>query len=323
MKQIKDSTRKISVRVSESKLEYLLRNSRISNISELINTLIDEKIKGSVIDSQGIMRSPIVGIGAKNRLAKKIIELMPEHDMYIEPFGNTAGILIQKEKVLYEVYNDINSEVVNFFMVLRDKPIELYERCRSLPYSEELYHKYRLGKRPEDLIDRAVRFFYLNRGSFLGTEGSGFKLGTLGRNASKEYRDALDRFYAVSSRFEGVEITNRDCRKIIRRYSNNENALMLCDVPYYGCKNYYQNSFTIKDHREVADLLKDVKGKVMVCHSRNYQIHKLYTERGFKFDIIRTKYCSNKATVNKEGKNIKLEIPLYIYRNFKRDFEIM
>lgn len=99
MKQIKDSTRKISVRVSESKLEYLLRNSRISNISELINTLIDEKIKGSVIDSQGIMRSPIVGIGAKNRLAKKIIELMPEHDMYIEPFGNTAGILIQKEKV--------------------------------------------------------------------------------------------------------------------------------------------------------------------------------------------------------------------------------
>lgn len=320
-KKIKDIKRKISVRVSDSKLDYLLGYYNTDNISDVINRLVDEKITGVMSEKRNIIRSPIVGIGAKNKLAKQIINLMPDHDTYIEPFGNTAGILLQKERVTNEIYNDIYNEVTNFFVVLRDKPIELYERCMQLPYSEEIYHQYRLGTVLEDRIECAVRFFYLNRGSFLGTQGASFKIGKQDRNCAKEYIDTCSIFYSVSERLKGVEILNRDCRKVIRRYGDNKNALFLCDVPYYGYENYYNDEFSLRDHREVADLLMMVKGKVMVCHSRNYQIHKLYTERGFKFDIIRTKYASNKVLINRGERQVKLEVPLYIYRNFIRDFE--
>ena len=51
--------------------------------------------------------------GGKFRLAPWIIEQMPEHVCYVEPFGGAAGVLLQKPRSYSEVYNDLDGEVVN------------------------------------------------------------------------------------------------------------------------------------------------------------------------------------------------------------------
>jgi len=58
--------------------------------------------------------------GGKFRIAHWIISNFPEHRIYIEPYGGGAGVLLQKEKSFSEIYNDLDDEIVNLFIVARD-----------------------------------------------------------------------------------------------------------------------------------------------------------------------------------------------------------
>lgn len=77
--------------------------------------------------------------GGKFRLAPWIIEQMPEHVCYVEPFGGAAGVLLQKPRSYSEVYNDLDGEVVNLFRVLRNPELNqrLQDACRLTPYSRD------------------------------------------------------------------------------------------------------------------------------------------------------------------------------------------
>lgn len=57
--------------------------------------------------------------GSKWTLAAKIIEIMPPHKTYIEPFFGSGAVYFNKPSVQVETINDIDSRVVNFFKVCR------------------------------------------------------------------------------------------------------------------------------------------------------------------------------------------------------------
>jgi DNA adenine methylase len=312
-KKIKDETAKISMRISKNKLELLMAEYGTNSITEVFEKLVDDKLNHRF--QADARRSVITGIGGKNRVAKRIIELIPDHRIYIEPFGNTASVLLQKPKANQEVYNDIESNVTNFFMVLRDNPIGLYNACVSLPYSEHMYYEFLKSKVPDDPLDKAVRFFYLNRCGFLGSNSKGFKTNSPTRNYAKFYYKECERFLAVSKRFQNVEITNKNFKKVITKYQDDPEAFFLCDPPYYDGTNYYSTDFKLADHSVLAHQLANIKGKAMVCHSKNYQIHKLYTGLGFRSEVIRTKYIS-RAQYDEAGNLKRPDALLYLYMNY-------
>src|SRR5947209_2514014 len=99
-----------------------------------------------VATSRTRVRSPLTWIGGKYYSAAIILSAFPPdniYDVYVEPMGGAAHVLAQKSPAHHvEVYNDINQDVVNFWMWLRDMPAALYGRLRSLPYSRALYYRY-------------------------------------------------------------------------------------------------------------------------------------------------------------------------------------
>ena len=56
-----------------------------------------------------VTRRPVVRYyGGKAALAPWIIAHMPPHDVYVEPFGGGAAVLLQKSRSATEVYNDLD-----------------------------------------------------------------------------------------------------------------------------------------------------------------------------------------------------------------------
>jgi len=87
------------------------------------------------------------------------------------------NLLIAKEPSPIEIYNDLDSGLVNFFRVLRDKEKfrQFYEQVCLIPYSrEEFYYCRDAWEKEEDDVMRAVKWFVAARQSFSGVFGQGW-----------------------------------------------------------------------------------------------------------------------------------------------------
>lgn len=196
-------------------------------------------------------RSPLIWFGGKGKQADLIISKMPGHKVYVEPFGGAAHVISRKPRVNHEVYNDIDGIVVNFIMQSIENTDELIRRCSQLPYSRELYEKWKQEPLPEDPLEKAVRFFYLNRsaiskGNSEEVPKTGWRHSTSsGQNPAMGYVNACKKIEAFAKRMQGVMIENRDFREIIEKYDSEE-ALFYVDPPYIGREKYYAGGFTEK-----------------------------------------------------------------------------
>src|SRR5690606_15149126 len=99
----------------------------------------------------------------KGKYAKTIIDLMPKHQKYREPFVGACHVISQKYRAPFEVINDFDATLVNFILVATSDPEKLYNAVKRLPYSRFLFEKWKREPLPSDTFEKAVRFFYMNR----------------------------------------------------------------------------------------------------------------------------------------------------------------
>src|SRR3954468_4367285 len=101
-------------------------------------------------------------IGGKNRLAKQIIEIFPNHTTYVEPFAGGAQVLFHKEPSKVEIINDLSHDIVNFFRVCQSHHEELVRHLKYMIVARNWFDLLYKGD-PSILTDvqRAARFLYL------------------------------------------------------------------------------------------------------------------------------------------------------------------
>ena len=80
------------------------------------------------------MPSAISYYGGKSRLAKAIIAEFPPHKCYVEACAGSAAVMMAKQPSKVEVLNDIDSELVNFYRILRDDEAALVRLLKLTPY---------------------------------------------------------------------------------------------------------------------------------------------------------------------------------------------
>ena len=108
-------------------------------------------------------------LGGKHRLARKIIELLPEHTCYCEVFAGGASVFWQKPRSKMEVLNDINRDIINLYRVVQNHLEEFIRQIQWMVKSRDEFNR-QLMLPPQTLTDiqRAVRFFYIIRNAFSG-----------------------------------------------------------------------------------------------------------------------------------------------------------
>ena len=82
--------------------------------------------------------------GGKKTLLKRLLALIPKHRIYVEPFAGSAGLLFAKSPSRFEILNDTDLEVLNFFRVVKHRPAELAELARNECVHAERFEELRL-----------------------------------------------------------------------------------------------------------------------------------------------------------------------------------
>jgi len=54
-------------------------------------------------------------IGGKYYMLDKLLKVIPSHRIYLEVFGRSAKLLLNKEPSQIEVYNDYSKQIANSF----------------------------------------------------------------------------------------------------------------------------------------------------------------------------------------------------------------
>lgn len=217
-------------------------------------------------------------------MVKKLLPLIPQHKIYVEVFGGGASILLAKEPSPVEVYNDLNSDLVNFFRVLRDpqKFTEFHRLVSLTPYSREEYNFCRkTWESSEDDVERAYRWFVVARMSFGGIFGNGWGYAVTASSRgmstiTSAWLSAIDMLPEIHERMMRVQIDNDDFRIIIPRYDTPDTCFY-ADPPYVSktrkSQDVYKHEMTLQDHQDLVAMLLDVKGAVILSGYR----HDVYT----------------------------------------------
>lgn len=212
--------------------------------------------------------------GGKYNHAEWIIERLPHSKSYVEVFGGSACVLINKRPCRIETYNDLDSNVVTFFQVLRENPDQLLEQIYFTPYAREEYQKCYVDINKGSQIEKARRFFVVCNQAFNGTisRSTGWKMSTIESRAI--ISEALSRWISkipnlqiIVERLRRVQITNFDFRIIFEKFDS-PNTLFYCDPPYMHetrCNNNeYVKEMSELDHQELLNIALAAKGKVAI-----------------------------------------------------------
>jgi DNA adenine methylase len=249
----------------------------------------------------GFIKPPFGYFGAKQRLAKRIVEMLPRHNAWVEVFCGSAVVTINKPQAPLEVINDLDGNVVNLFTVLRDKSKELCEQVALTPYARAEFELARRGEEVKDPLERARRFLVATMMTVNGTSGSvnnsGFSFSDSYVRGGREARvnrwyQLPERLTRIIERLRSLRIENKDARNVVRQFADRPGTLMYLDPPYLMDREhvYSKDANDEEFHEEL--LLACLKSRAMIIvsgYENNLYVKHLKRTNGWKVCKIQTK----------------------------------
>lgn len=237
------------------------------------------------------MVGPLAYLGGKNRVAKKIIALIPEHTCYIEPFCGGAQVFFHKEPSKVELLNDLSQDIFNFLRVCQMHHEELLRYLDCCIVSRTWFELFQ-NTPPETLTDiqRAARFFYLQKNCYGGLivrqnfaasvqDGSNYNPSSLPELIRKTHK-----------RLRNVQLECLPYQDILRKYDRQFKFFYL-DPPYWN-RPYYKFNFEEKDYVELAERLAKLKGKFLLSLNDEPEIRQIF--KGFIIKGLEMTYSSQR-----------------------------
>ena len=228
--------------------------------------------------------------GGKSGQFNRIEGMMPDHECFVEGFGGSGVITLNKKPAEVDVYNDLDSELVHFFLVYREANDRLVDWIEKVPYSYETYEDFvdafygKAGEDPDgslpaepitdnlatgadishNHVRRAGIFFTLRYMQFGAKyQGrSGFGRSKV-QNGAQTFKNATKRLREFAGVWDHVTLENVSYEKLIDTYDS-EDTLFYFDPPYIGTEGYYRESDF--SHRNFCNDLERIDGYWIVSY---------------------------------------------------------
>lgn len=256
--------------------------------------------------------------GGKGRQLPDLLPLIPRGKTYVEPFGGGAAVLLNKQRSEVEVYNDLDSALVNLFEVVRDDETfdEFAQRLEWTPYSRtEFANAVRHHEDGDDRVTRAVMFY-----TMLNQSISGKRLALPSEWSRSRYQNLSERWVMrqrklgpIHSRIRGVQIECRDALDVLQEWDGPD-SVFYCDPPYILETRKKQKYYAVEPgddyHEQLVDVLLGVEGMVILS-GYEHPIYQRLREKGWMTDIYGANASMNVVRED-EAKGRRKEI---VYRN--------
>lgn len=244
--------------------------------------------------------------GSKGAMRDRIVELLPEHRTYCEPFGGSAAVLLAKPPSPIEWYNDLDDVVSDFFQLLRTAGEQLDELCRLValtPYSRTELARARAGADSVDRLERLrcflVRSWFTRMGA-INDHRTGWKIALTDSKVVTAWNSVPARMLAAAERFKRVHIENTHAVELMLRVDGDRTVFYI-DPPYptstinFRKSIIYSKPFTDHDHFDLLCAVANLKGRAVISGYR----HSMYDDHLKNWNRLDVPHiCMSGATKN-------------------------
>jgi len=257
--------------------------------------------------------------GGKHYLAKRIIEVMPPHTRYVEPYAGGLKVLLAKPyEGISEYANDTNGELMNFWSVLRSENRfkQFAHWCNSQPLEARAFEA---AKNYSPILCHddgdawgAFQFFVRNRMSRQGL-GKDFctPTGRTRRGMNEQvsaWLGAVEGLAELHARLIRVELWNRPAVEVIEKLDS-PSTLFYLDPPYLpetrnSQGEYGLHEMTFDDHAQMLGAIVKIEGK-FILSGYDSQLYRDFERAHF---LNRIEFAVPNNASSSKTKEIKTEI---------------
>lgn len=259
--------------------------------------------------------------GGKRQLLNQIKERMPkEYNDYYEPFIGGGAVLfeLQPEKA---TINDINTSLINVYRQVKDNTEEFIKLVNKLDsemwedgkeYYLDIREKYndKLLKKEYDL-ELAALFTFMNKHCFNGLYRVNKKgLFNVPYNKSRRTSIEEDDVRETAKYLKTVNILEGDFEKACKDAKKGD--FIFFDSPYAplnptSFEAYTKEGFDVDSHKRLAKLYDELTERGCYCMLTNHNtefINELYSNKGYKIDVVSVKRMINSDASNRKGEEV-------------------
>ena len=268
------------------------------------------------------MKPVIKWVGGKQSVYPHFEDLIKNNlnsdSTFYEPFAGGLAVTLALEHPK-TVVNDLNSELINMYKVIRDNPEELIAelKCFQNSHCDEFYYHVR-GLDRTDILNRmtdvikAARTIYLNKTCFNGlyrVNSKGYFNSPIGRTSSGKTPDIVQEelIREMSNYLKTVQFHNGSYSECLAGAKDGD--VVFLDPPYdtdeaiksEGFVGYQKEGWTRKDLEELKMICDElsVRGcKILLTNNDTEFVRELFKDYNFREIEV-------KRSINRDGKNRK------------------
>ncbi|MGA3161928.1 MAG: Dam family site-specific DNA-(adenine-N6)-methyltransferase [Terracidiphilus sp.] len=246
--------------------------------------------------------------GGKRALINSISPIIPKQfGKYYEPFIGGGAVFFALSPGSATL-SDVNSDLIETYVEVRDRPLELIRILRKMRNSERDYYKVR-AEQPDNKTERAARFIYLCTLAFNGIHRYNLKGEFNVPYGFKSHLAVCDeeKILACSARLKVANLVDADFEIIVRKARKGD--LIYLDPPYTVAHNnngfikYNAAIFSWQDQLRLAVAANAARERgchIIVSNADHASVRALYRD----FKMITIKRHSIIASSNKFRKPI-------------------
>jgi len=228
-------------------------------------------------------------VGGKTRLKTRIVELIPDHKIYVEPFIGGGSVFFKKKLADLNIINDLDVDIYNIYS---DMSI-VGDQLKDADFTADREKFYKLLN-TTDLVNKKFRLYrnlYLSINSFVGDRASYNKHRETKKNSGIKYK--TDKWKNLLDR-ENIMILNKDWKQVVTEYDSPD-TFFYFDPPYENMKKYSVGSVDIN---HLFNVLSKIKGKWILSYKNCEKIKNLFFE--YTIRLIETVHTISSKQINIE-----------------------